>query len=318
MRNPTYLLLITTLLLSFMGMGCEEDSGSTPSTDPGINERIASEAEFSQMKEAMDHANLGPTLNGRGPYTVFVPTNEAFEDYIASEGVNSIREIRGSTLSRLLLPHILQGTLPGDQLNEGYISTIAVENSSLNSVNLYFSPLTGINGEADIDQTDIVASNGLIHTVDALIPFPNLWTHLQANLNFSDFFAACNQAGSPFREKFINESPFTLFVPSNSAMDAFLLNHPEWNNDLSAIPRERLEAIISLHVVPNQNVGENQFTDGLGLNTMHDGGNTVLTLVENSGLFEISKAGGGTVVISGINIQATNGIIHIIDEVLIP
>ena len=318
MRNPSTFFLIATFIISFMGIGCEEDPVSPSNSDPDILELINSDPQFSQLKDAMDHSNLGGTINSRGPYTVFAPTDEAFEDFIFSEGVNSLFEIEPRRLGRILLPHILQENLAGSLINEGYISTIAVESSSLNSVSLYVNSLTGINGLANLTQTDIVASNGLIHAVDAVIPFPNLWTHLEANFEFAEFFAACNLPDLPFREKFINEGPFTLFVPSNSAMSSFLSSNPAWNNDLGAIPRDELEDVLSFHIVPNQNILENQFTDGFGANTLHDGGNSVLTLNENNDLFEISKPGGGSVVISGINIQAANGIIHIIDEVLVP
>lgn len=318
MDKPTYLYLIVFCFFVFIGISCEEESDPSPNTEPDLNTIIASDPQFSLMKEAMDHANLGPTLNGSGPYTLFLPTNEAFEDYLVSEGVGSLLDVPRNTLSRRLLPHIIQNTVPGSQLADGYLPTIAVESSSLNSISLYISSLTGINGLANLEQTDIPASNGVIHTVDAVIPTPHLWTHLQSNPEFLGFFSACNQLGLPFEEAFTGQGPFTLFVPNNSAIDAFLSSNPAWNNDLSAVPLEELEAVLSFHVVPNQNVLENGFTNGLGLNTLHDSGNSIISLTENGGLFELNRPGGGSVPILGINIQGSNGVIHIIGEVLIP
>ena len=310
--------LLSCLLLAFvlfLGMGCSEDSTPMGSDGPSLNEVIASDPKYSAMEAAMDRANLGPTLEGRGPYTVLVPTNEAFEDFLSERGATTLSEIPTIELSRILLPHIIQGRLRGGEITAGYIQTLAIEPNSSNSVTLYVNERTGINGRALLEEIDIEASNGSIHRIDAVLPYPNLLTHLNANTEFALFFEGISLVGDSLQSLLENERPFTVFAPDNQAMLDFLANSDF--EDLTQIPRDSLFNILSVHIVPGQNLLSTRFTNNLGLNTLSPDG-VILTLVNVADEFLLTADRKQNIPIELVNLQAANGVIHLIKGVASP
>ncbi len=315
MNKHSLWLILPILSAILLFSACSDDPDPGIAEGPKLNAVLEGDAKFSMMKAAMDRANLGPTLEGRGPYTVLVPTNEAFEDFLSDAGLSSIADIPPSQLSRRLLPHIIQNEVPGSSFGEGYIQTLAIESNSLNSVTLYVNSLTGINGLAGLDEIDIQASNGLIHRIDAVLPIPHLWTHLGANNEFGLFFEALSRLSNTIQDPLENEGPFTVFAPNNAAMLDFL-RQSDWD-DLNEIPIETLWNILSVHIVPQRNLLASQFTDNMGLNTLSPN-EVILTIYANGGAFVISGNMANTVPLEIVNLQASNGIIHMIPEVVIP
>ena len=315
MNKHSLWLILPILGAILLFSACSDDPDPGVVEGPRLNSVIEGDAKFSMMKAAMDRANLGPTLEGRGPYTVLVPTNEAFEDFLSNAGLSSITDIPPSQLSRRLLPHIIQDELPGGSIIEGYIRTLAVESNSLNSITLYVNSLSGINGLAGLEEIDIEASNGLIHRIDAVLPYPHLWTHLEANSAFALFFEALGLSGSSIQERLENEGPFTVFAPNNEAMLDFL-TQSEWD-DIDQIPTATLWNILSVHIIPQRNLLSSQFEDNMGLNTLSPN-DAIITIYQSGEAFEISGDMANTVPIELVNLQAANGIIHMIPEVVIP
>ena len=309
---PSRLFLAISL---FWGIGCSEDSTPMGSEGPSLNEVIAADPKFSMMQAAMDRANLGPTLEGRGPYTVLVPTNEGFEDFLSERGATTLSEIPTLELSRILLPHIIQGRLRGGEITAGYIQTLAIEPNSSNSVTLYVNERTGINGRALLEEIDIEGSNGLIQRIDAVLPYPNLWTHLNANTEFALFFEGLGLVGDTLQSLLENERPFTIFAPDNQAMLDFLSNS-EWE-DLTQIPRDSLFNILSVHIVPGQNLLSTRFTNNMGLNTLSPDG-VILTLVNVADEFLLTADRNRNIPIELVNLQAANGVIHLVRGVASP
>jgi uncharacterized surface protein with fasciclin (FAS1) repeats len=118
---------------------------------------------------AVEAAGLAETLSGEGPFTVFAPTNEAFAA-IPAETLQSLLEpANQETLSQILTYHVVAGEVmaadvaPGEvETVEGTPFTIEVEGSDVFIVD-------GQGGRAQVVTTDIVASNGVIHVIDAVL-----------------------------------------------------------------------------------------------------------------------------------------------------
>lgn len=126
----------------------------------------ASQADgFSTLLTAIDAAGLTETLKGEGPFTVFAPTNEAFEAMDQDVLADLLKPENSAALAAVLTFHVVPGTVMYDDMNDGDTLTTVAD-----------LPLT-ITGSGDAKQvdevsivgSDIPASNGVIHVVDQVI-----------------------------------------------------------------------------------------------------------------------------------------------------
>jgi uncharacterized surface protein with fasciclin (FAS1) repeats len=189
MKNRRNLAFVGLLAVgSLLAAACSDDDDSTSTdtsaettttedmtesteamADETIVEIAAGNPDFSTLVAAVEAAGLAETLSGEGPYTVFAPTNEAFAA-IPAETLQSLLEpANQETLSQILTYHVVAGEVmaadvaPGEvETVEGTPFTIEVEGSDVFIVD-------GQGGRAQIITTDIVASNGVIHVIDAVL-----------------------------------------------------------------------------------------------------------------------------------------------------
>jgi uncharacterized surface protein with fasciclin (FAS1) repeats len=137
--------------------------------DETIVEIAAGNPDFSTLVAAVEAADLAETLSGEGPFTVFAPTNEAFAA-LPAETLQSLLEPENQeTLAQILTYHVVAGEVmaadvaPGEvETVEGSPFTIEVEGGNVFIVD-------GQGGRAQVVTTDIVASNGVIHVIDAVL-----------------------------------------------------------------------------------------------------------------------------------------------------
>jgi uncharacterized surface protein with fasciclin (FAS1) repeats len=190
MKNRRNLAFVGLLAVgSLLAAACSDDDDSTTSSDTSaetsttedmtesteamadetIVEIAAGNPDFSTLVSAVEAAGLAETLSGEGPFTVFAPTNEAFAA-IPAETLQSLLEpANQETLSQILTYHVVAGEVmaadvaPGEvETVEGTPFTIEVEGSDVFIVD-------GQGGRAQVVTTDIVASNGVIHVIDAVL-----------------------------------------------------------------------------------------------------------------------------------------------------
>ena len=133
--------------------------------------------EFSTLVSAVTAANLGETLSGDGPYTVFAPTNAAF-DKLPDGTVENLTTNDTETLGTILQYHVVQGATDAATLTnaineageDGYtINTVAggTLTATLVDGNVVLTDATG--GTATVTDTDVEASNGVIHVIDTVL-----------------------------------------------------------------------------------------------------------------------------------------------------
>ncbi len=260
--------------------------------------------ELSIFAEAVELALLSEPLGSLGPFTIFAPNNDAFRVLFSEVGVNNIRQVPPDVLQSLLLYHIVNGRLLSKNITEGELQTFLPETSltisgSGNNIR--------INEEVSIVRRDIEATNGMIHMVDAVI-FPPSNNIMEALENNGKTIFVQLMIASGLAETLANDGPFTVFAPSNAAFERYLEDNLITGTDFLESPL--LQSILSYHISEGI-LSSQSFTVG-PLETINDMPFYFSEAI-NGNLWLNGIAG-----ITGTNINADNGIIHVIDYVLTP
>lgn len=146
-----------------------EATDDVAASDSTIVDIAASTGTFDTLVAALTEAELAEVLEGEGPFTVFAPTDEAFEALPEGTLEQLMLPENREILVQILTYHVLPGTVTSDQLESGEVAT--VEGSSVN-VTVGEEAVT-VN-EANVVEADILASNGVIHVIDRVIIPPAL------------------------------------------------------------------------------------------------------------------------------------------------
>jgi len=282
---------------------------------------------FSTLTAALVSTDLAQTLNNQGPFTVFAPTNAAFdaaakallEDETAT-GPDLLLGLDKETLKLILLYHVVPGKLlSGDVLAANTFTTASGDEITRDGTTVVGG--MGSSGNLVLDLIDIQAANGVVHVIDGVLLPPvkeepkSIVEIAAGNPAFSTLVAAIQKAGLVDvlnSEKFT----FTVFAPVNAAFDAAAkaaLNDENATGPqlVEALSRWDLRRILLNHLLwgekDSEYVLDNTRFYTVSWNRLHRDGLTI-----------ISRNGQGTLIPELIDIQATNGIIHVIDGVLLP
>ena len=288
------LLVIASLLVSPVVVADENEDIPTNASATGVHDSLVA---------ALDKANLVATLQGDGPFTVFAPTDQAFADAgIDLDSFNTDAEI--AALTDILLYHVYSGAVYAADVTDGL--TVAMVNGD----DLTFSVVDGTVSMGDgstVTTADVVASNGVIHVIDKVLMPPadifDIPTTAQGTGIHDSLVAAVIQA--ELLTTLQGDGPFTVFAPTDQAFaDAGI--------DLAALDNEdgkaALTDILLYHVVSGS-VASSAVTDGM-------------TAAAVNG-YDLTFSVGEGVMVNDANViladvMATNGIIHVIDKVLMP
>jgi uncharacterized surface protein with fasciclin (FAS1) repeats len=267
---------------------------------------VATEAgDFTTLLAAAEAAGLVETLQGEGPFTVFAPTDQAFA--ALPEGTLDGLLADTEALSQVLLYHVVAGEVRAADVVElesatsvqGEEIAITVDGSSV-MVN-----------EANVVATDIEASNGVIHVIDQVILPPSMSEAAMGDIvetaqaagEFPTLLAAVEAAG--LVETLKGEGPFTVFAPTEEAFASL----PEGALEGLLGDQEALTQVLLYHVVPGQ-VTASQVVDLESATTVE--GSDIAIRVEGDKVF-INDAEVVTT-----DIITSNGVIHVIDKVILP
>lgn len=146
-----------------------DSSMSTTPADKTIVEIAAGNPDFSTLVTAVDAAGLAETLSGPGPFTVFAPTNEAFAKLPAGTVETLLDPANKEQLAALLTYHVVPAAIMAQDVKPGTVETVngapftvAIEDGSVILTD-------GQGNKAKVITTDLVASNGVIHVIDAVL-----------------------------------------------------------------------------------------------------------------------------------------------------
>lgn len=315
MKNVFKVLMLSGIV---MLSACSDDDNMSNMTPDSIYDLASADPDLSNLKAAIDKAGLKSTLDAEGSFTVFAPTNAAFTAFLQANGFNSLDDVPTAALKEILLNHVLGEEMMSSAVMTGYVSTMAKGSaSSQRNLSMYINTSNGvrINGVSSVTMADINANNGIIHKVDAVIGLPTIVTHAAANPDFSNLVMALMRDDMPDFVSILSgteSSPFTVFAPNNAAFGSLLTELGL--NDLNQIPGETLENVLKYHVVAGANVASTDIMDNMVVPTLQGGTFTINT----EGGVKITDANNRISNVIATDVQCTNGIVHVIDKVILP
>ena len=309
-----FMLLVGAISLTSCGDDDSDDSSNEPVS---ISETASATGNLSLLTEALEQTGLDATLNQNGPFTVLAPTNDAFQELLDSNPAwNSLQDIDNTTLSNVLLFHVLGAEVPSSDLSDSYVTTASTGPNS-EQISLQIDVTGGVlfNGSANPVTTDVEASNGIVHIIDEVMLPPSVVNHALNNAGFSSLVAALTRSDLSVDIVSIlsGTGPFTVFAPTDAAFQALLDSNIQWNS-LNDIPAATLETVLSYHVVSGANVQSDMLSDGQTITAFSE--DTFEIDLSNDPA--INTTSGQTVNIILTNVQGTNGVVHAIDAVLLP
>lgn len=305
----------------------ETDNGIIHAVDkviplPTLATFAANDSNLSTLLTALTDENnttdfVGVAANTATDLTVFAPTNAAFESFLTEAGIG-LGDVSGAALDNLLRNHILlNAAVMAADIENGYVKTEATFADTSNKLSLYLNTDNGVmlNGNATVEEADIIAINGVMHKVSAVVDLPKVTTFATADPTFEVLETALTREEDyTFIETLstpngTSPAPFTVFAPTNDAF-AHLLAELEVN-DLNAIDAATLAATLNMHVMAENNITAEDLSNG-PLTTL--GG--AVSIDADAGT--ITDANGRTSTIIVTDVQAANGVVHAIDKVLLP
>ena len=308
MKNYAKLIKLTLLIItSTLTFSCSEDDSTIE--NGSLSEFFSKNPEFTNLYAALEKAELVETLNQGGTFTVFAPTNTAFAEFLSANGFADLEAVPTPLLKEVLLNHVLNARVPSSDVSTGYVKTLGKGSASATNTLSMFINVTDdgvrINGVANVTAFDINCNNGVVHVVDDVIGLPTVVTHAVANPNFSTLVSLLSQqnlvstlssSGAP--------APFTVFAPLDSAFDTATLN---LYGTLSSSQRT---AVLTYHVVGGANVLSNAIPSG-PITTLETGTFTITgTTIRDEQMRNTN------IVLT--DVQASNGVIHAVSQVLLP
>lgn len=316
-KQNLFSVLLLVCSLSFIGCSDDDDSTTVVNDDKSIADIVIENENYSSLEAALIKTDLVTTLSGDTEFTVFAPSNDAFAAFLSDNGFANLDEVPTDVLRQVLLNHVLAGEIESDEINTGYVNSLAVEESTQSNLSMYLDTSNGvvINGNVAVVNADIDADNGVIHAVNSVIALPTVVTFATADPNFSSLVSALTREES---FSYVNTlstpagttpAPFTVFAPTNDAF-ASLITELEVGG-LSDIDTAVLEATLNMHVITEANVRSEDLSSG----TVTTLGGDVSINASNA---TITDANGRESSIIVTNVQAANGVIHAIDKVILP
>jgi transforming growth factor-beta-induced protein len=130
---------------------------------PSVVDQALANDSFSILVQAVVKAGLVETLSGSGPFTIFAPTNAAFEALFAALSISGIADLTAEQLIPILTYHVVSGNVRSTQLSAGSVETLN------GTIDVTLTPSPAINTTSMIVATDVQASNGVIHVIDKVL-----------------------------------------------------------------------------------------------------------------------------------------------------
>jgi transforming growth factor-beta-induced protein len=284
----------------------------------------ATDAGLTALVAAADKAGLVPTLSAAETnVTVFAPTDEAFTALATTLGFASAAEmvqaLDAATLGKILTYHVVDGRVSAADLAaagatstqptlysfEGAPATLSIDTAA--GVKLTDAVLT----QATVTTADVPASNGVVHVIDKVLVPPgvlNLVQMAKLNPGFSSLVGAVAAQGlAPALE---GAGPLTVFAPTDAAFAAIA-------STVASLTSDQLTTVLTYHVLDSQ-VLASDIPFGTPVPTLATQTITITAGGAGGAMASIADTTATPAGIVAVDIRASNGVIHVIDKVLIP
>ena len=288
------LLVTASLLVTPAVVADENDDIPTNAQNTGVHDSLVA---------ALVHADLVSTLQGDGPFTVFAPTDDAF----TAAGIDLSTfdtDEENATLVDILTYHVYSGSVAAADVTDGMSATMV----NGDSVTFTVTDGTVMVGDATVTTADVTASNGIIHVIDKVLMPPadlgDIPTVAQGTGAHDSLVAAVIQAN--LLTTLQGDGPFTVFAPTDDAFTAAGIDLSTFDTDEE---NATLVDILTYHVYSGS-VAAADVTDGMSA-TMVNGDSVTFTVTDGTVMV-------GDATVTTADVTASNGIIHVIDKVLMP
>ena len=283
-------LAIVALCVSLAA--CDDDDPVAPAEDATITEFVDEQSDLSTFSEALLETGLGDTLNNEGPYTVFAPTNEAFEEV----AVDSLLQ-NDQLLADVVQYHIIPSAAFASDLSDGQ----TLETLQGEELTVSVSGDTIQVGGATVVNADLEAQNGVVHIVDEVILSNrsiyerlSLMQRTQALAQVLDTTGLATALDAP-------GAIYTIFAPTDEALDQAALD---------TLTQQELTEIVQYHAISGEALAASEVQDSLTATTLQG---EEVTLTREDGEVFVND-----VPVTEPDLEASNGIIHLLDGVLLP
>ncbi len=278
------------------------DAVIVPPAPTTVLDVVVNSPDHTQLESLVIAAGLDGALSGDGPFTVFAPTDAAFAA-LPAEVVDALVADPTGALAEVLLYHVVSGVAVSSSLSDGQqFGTLLGSN-----ITVRIDDSGVFINDAQVTVADIHTDNGVVHVVDAVIVPPAPTTVLGVVVNSPDhtqlesLVIAAGLDGA-----LAGAGPFTVFAPTDAAFAAL---PAEVVNALVADPTGALADVLLYHVVSGVAVSSS-LSDGQQFGTLL--GNNVRVSIDSKGVF-INDAQ-----VTVADIHTDNGVVHVIDAVLVP
>ncbi len=259
--------------------------------------------QFKTLTAALQAAGLVDTLKGKGPFTVFAPSDAAFKKLSRHTLNDLLRPENRDALTAILTYHVV----PGRVLAKDVVQLTRAATANGQSVDIDVSGGGVRIDSSNVVKTDIDCSNGVIHVIDTVLmpSMSSLVKTAQSTGKFKTLLAAGEAAG--LAKTFMGDGPFTVFAPTDDAFAKIPAKTIE--SLLQPKNRAKLAEILKYHVVPGR-VFASQAASANQAGTLQKG-NVRFSIAD--GRLRVNDAN-----VIANDIETTNGVIHVIDTVLMP
>jgi transforming growth factor-beta-induced protein len=316
---------LVVLVAALFLISCGSSDHNPPAAQqPTMNivEIAIDDGNFTNLVAALQAADLDDDLAGTGPFTVFAPTDDAFALLPAGTLTFLLDPVNKATLIDILTYHVIDGQVSSsDALNLDGKSSVM-----LNALNVRIDVDNGalilnLNGnrQATVTVTDIAATNGVIHVIDAVLDpgdaVENIVDTAVANGSFTTLVTALQAAD--LDDDLEGPGPFTVFAPTDDAFDALEALSPGTIAFLlDPANKATLIDILTYHVFNGSVLSPAAIAlDGQSV-TMLNGGSMAIDVAASELVLNLGGNRQATVTIT--DVLCSNGVIHVIDAVLDP
>ncbi len=300
------------MVCSIMTVSCSKDDDKPMETSGTISAMVSMNKDYSILATAVTKASLGETLSSTGPFTVFAPNNEAFE----SSGITAadINNMSAESLKSVLLYHTLTSKIVAANVPAGPNAEV----KTANGANVYVTKNSNgvfVNGWA-VNSADMMATNGVVHGIShVLMPATkNIVELASSNSDLSFLVAAvlrASQGTTNVAQLLSGSGSYTVFAPTNQAfINAGFTTIASINQADPSV----LTKILTYHVLSNR-AFSSDLSDGQMLNTLN--GEKITVKLSGKAMLK-GKSNTSESTITGLNMLAINGVVHVIDQILLP
>ncbi len=314
MNNRFITYLFSMLLIGLIAVGCSDDD------DPAVVQQdlveLAVASGYNTLAAALTEANLITALQATGPFTVFAPTDAAF----AAAGITADNVGQVENLESILLYHVVSGAVRSTDLTTGAVATLNTETIAIDADNLT------VNGISIAAPFDVEASNGIIHTINGVLipestipePEPENPTIVEAATSAGLTTLLDAVTAADLGSTLLEAEAITVFAPTNDAFGAALEAYGVSNLDQLVAELgglDNLGTVLGFHVVPAVAFAAD-LADGAQMFETLAG--QMLTVTKTGAAVTVTDANGSTSSVVTADVAIENGVVHVIDGVLLP